>query len=190
MPISGIHIYIFCGCRIFKWVATTWLLNRVAGSQIAKFMGPTWGPPGSWRPHMGLMLAPWNLLSGMVSPVMTTGQQVPLRAVPLVIAIGIWYTYVTTVPKIMFRVWEIFETCHSIPMITSALDLKAHGDWLAILKLLKPLNNCQVELVHITYSDVICRRILLCISKIVLQDIDVMHKLFTNPTWSQVIYGN
>ena len=26
-------------------------------SQIAKFMGPTWGPPGSCRPQMGLMLA-------------------------------------------------------------------------------------------------------------------------------------
>ena len=33
-------------------------------SQIAKFMGPTWGPPGSCRPQMGPMLAPWTLLSG------------------------------------------------------------------------------------------------------------------------------
>ena len=30
-------------------------------SQIAKFMGPTWGPPGSCRPQMGPMLAPMNL---------------------------------------------------------------------------------------------------------------------------------
>ena len=31
-------------------------------SQIAKFMGPTWGPPGSCRPQMGPMLAgPVNL---------------------------------------------------------------------------------------------------------------------------------
>ena len=30
----------------------------------AKFMGPTWGPPGSSRPQMGPMLAPWTLLSG------------------------------------------------------------------------------------------------------------------------------
>ena len=35
-------------------------------SQIAKFMGPTWGPPGSCRPQMGPMLAPWILLSGIV----------------------------------------------------------------------------------------------------------------------------
>ena len=35
-------------------------------SQIAKLMGPTWGPPGSCRPQMGPMLAPWTLLSGVV----------------------------------------------------------------------------------------------------------------------------
>ena len=34
-------------------------------SQIAKFMGPSWGPPGSCRPHMGLMLVSWTLLSGV-----------------------------------------------------------------------------------------------------------------------------
>ena len=32
--------------------------------QIARFMRPTWGPPGSCRPKMGPMLAPWTLLSG------------------------------------------------------------------------------------------------------------------------------
>ena len=35
------------------------------GSLIAKFMGPTWGPPGPCRPQMGPMLAPWTLLSGV-----------------------------------------------------------------------------------------------------------------------------
>ena len=34
-------------------------------SQIAKFMGPTWGPPGSCQPQMGPMLAPWTLLTGI-----------------------------------------------------------------------------------------------------------------------------
>ena len=33
-------------------------------TQIAKFMGPTWGPPGSCWPQMGPMLAPLTLLSG------------------------------------------------------------------------------------------------------------------------------
>ena len=32
-------------------------------SQIARFMGPTWCPPGSCRPQMGRMLAPWTSLS-------------------------------------------------------------------------------------------------------------------------------
>ena len=35
-------------------------------SQITKFMGPTWGPPGSCWPQMGPMLAPLTLLSGVV----------------------------------------------------------------------------------------------------------------------------
>ena len=36
-------------------------------SQIAKFMGQTWGPPGSCRPQMGPMLVPWTLLSGLLA---------------------------------------------------------------------------------------------------------------------------
>ena len=32
-------------------------------TQIAKLTGQTWGPPGSCRPQMGPMLAPWTLLS-------------------------------------------------------------------------------------------------------------------------------
>ena len=38
--------------------------KRLIIPQIAKFMGPTWGPHGSCRPQMGPMLAPWTLLSG------------------------------------------------------------------------------------------------------------------------------
>ena len=33
------------------------------GPQIARFMGPTWGQPGSCRPQMAPMLAPWTMLS-------------------------------------------------------------------------------------------------------------------------------
>ena len=42
---------------------------RVTGpnSQIAKFMGPTWVPPGSCRTQMGPMLAPWTCCQGMLS---------------------------------------------------------------------------------------------------------------------------
>ena len=41
-----------------------WILSG-EWSQIAKFMGPAWGPPGSCRSQMGPMLAPWTLLSGI-----------------------------------------------------------------------------------------------------------------------------
>ena len=37
-------------------------------TQIARFMGPTWGPPGSCRPQMGPTLAPLALLSGYTPP--------------------------------------------------------------------------------------------------------------------------
>ena len=42
--------------------------------QIAKFMGPTWGPPGSCRPQIGPMLTPWTLLSGTAWLAATTEQ--------------------------------------------------------------------------------------------------------------------
>ena len=35
-----------------------------ARAETAKLLGPTWGPPGSCRPQMGPMLAPWTFLSG------------------------------------------------------------------------------------------------------------------------------
>ena len=35
-------------------------------AQIARFMWPTWGPPGTYRPQMGPTLAPWTLLSGCI----------------------------------------------------------------------------------------------------------------------------
>ena len=38
--------------------------STIVSTPVAKFMGPTWGPPGSCRPQMGPMLAPWTLLSG------------------------------------------------------------------------------------------------------------------------------
>ena len=40
--------------------------NWLMLTQKAKFMGPTWDPPGSCRPQMGPMSAPWTLLSGYV----------------------------------------------------------------------------------------------------------------------------
>ena len=56
-----------------KWPVTRKMFpfdNFIMTTQIAKFMGPTWGPPGSCRPQMGPMLAPLILLLGKY-PVMT-----------------------------------------------------------------------------------------------------------------------
>ena len=49
------------GNKPTKWCCQ---LSEFSWSQIAKFMGPTWGPPGSCRPQMGPVLAPWTLLWG------------------------------------------------------------------------------------------------------------------------------
>ena len=39
-------------------------IDQTKTPQIAKFMGPTWGPSGADRTQVGPMLAPWTLLSG------------------------------------------------------------------------------------------------------------------------------
>ena len=44
------------------------LHDDVMTSEIARFMRPTWGPPGDNRTQVGPMLAPWTLLSGMAFP--------------------------------------------------------------------------------------------------------------------------
>ena len=49
----------------------------------AKFMGPTWGPPGSCRPQMGPMLAPGTLLSGMVSVFVQKAMHISISELPL-----------------------------------------------------------------------------------------------------------
>ena len=45
------------------WVCT----QPMRDVTIAMFMGPTWGPSGADRTQVGLMLAPWTLLSGNVT---------------------------------------------------------------------------------------------------------------------------
>ena len=41
-----------------------WWVPNTKGPHIAKFMGPTWGPPGSCRSQMGPNLAPWPCYQG------------------------------------------------------------------------------------------------------------------------------
>ena len=57
----GVHQRIYAALGQYDIVTGVALIT----SQRTKFMGPTWGPPGSYRPQMGPMLATWTLLSGI-----------------------------------------------------------------------------------------------------------------------------
>ena len=49
-------------------------------------MGPTWGPPGSCRPQLGPMLAPWTLLLG-----------ISWKSIPLIMSCSqLWNNYSVT----------------------------------------------------------------------------------------------
>ena len=48
--------------KFSKSIKRNWNLMT---SQIARFMGPTWGPYGSCRPQVDPKLIPWTLISGM-----------------------------------------------------------------------------------------------------------------------------
>ena len=73
MPTFPTHILIYNTslkiCTVALCFFCYGLVSINNPSQIAKFMGPTWGPPWSCRPQMGPMLAPQTLLSGLFSSV-------------------------------------------------------------------------------------------------------------------------
>ena len=53
-------------CAIMRLLRPIRMLSPLSiQSQKAKFMRPTWGPPGSCRTQMGSMWAPWTWLSGV-----------------------------------------------------------------------------------------------------------------------------
>ena len=72
--------------RHLRWphtlpVQTAWpgIPTHAAGrvcspSQMARFMGPTWGLTGAERTQVGPMLAPWTLLSGCLHQAESTGR--------------------------------------------------------------------------------------------------------------------
>ena len=64
LALSGKLCDVFCQFVGWPWMG--YIKSALQSiSQIARFMGPTWGPSGSCRPQMGPMLAPWTLLSGL-----------------------------------------------------------------------------------------------------------------------------
>ena len=56
-------------CRLTASIhyPNSWLVAKI--SLIARFMGPTWGPSGADSTQVGPMLAPWTLLSGIISKI-------------------------------------------------------------------------------------------------------------------------
>ena len=65
----GEHVVIFYSNNVSYDMITAYMYSKMEHSQITKFMGPTWGPPGSCRPQMVPMLAPWTLPSGFLPSV-------------------------------------------------------------------------------------------------------------------------
>ena len=63
-----IYIYTYVLNELACWPLGQWDIPISEWIQWDKLMGPTWGPPGSCRPQMGPILAPWTLLSGSVRP--------------------------------------------------------------------------------------------------------------------------
>ena len=47
-------------------IPLTGMLSGAWCDQLARFMRPTWGPPGADRTQVAPMLAPWTLLSGCI----------------------------------------------------------------------------------------------------------------------------
>ena len=99
-------------------------------SRIARFLGPTWGPPGSCRPQMGPMLAPWTLLSGFV-----------------VFAIQHWPM---VSPHNESLRWKTSQ-CHDVLMIHSDIVLRCL--YCVILCFCAPLS---VDFIHVLQNCFIC----------------------------------
>ena len=74
-------------------------------TKIARIMGPTWGPPGSCRPQMGPMLAPWTLLSGKRS-------------------LRVTYTNIAEHGKNSFRCWAVLTNITTYLIFLSSFNTK------------------------------------------------------------------
>ena len=86
---------------------------------IARFMGPTWGPPGTARTQVGPMLTPWTLLSGKNitwhtqcitahtrSLLAQEGNMCNTLLVDGLVPLGVWPAAGTTMTKFGFRVFK------------------------------------------------------------------------------------
>ena len=71
MGFCGIWSMCFCGfvccCYMSAWYHHVTSNSLMWSSQIARFVGPTWGPSGADMKQADPILAPWTLLSGFTS---------------------------------------------------------------------------------------------------------------------------
>ena len=65
IPSRGFNVLQQLSVRVLK---DFWGGIYNVGTQIARFMGQTWGPLGTCQPKVGPMSTPWTLLSGCVFP--------------------------------------------------------------------------------------------------------------------------
>ena len=93
-------------------------------SQIARFMGPTRGPPGSCRPQMGPMLVPWTLLSGINYKVVmeTTFRELPIQYLKSCLSQSSFYTQPCPTDEMHLKImttillrpqYHLFQICSS-----------------------------------------------------------------------------
>ena len=77
---SSLYFPVFDKTLIFN--NTVWFLIL---KNYPKFRGPTWGPPGTCRPQVGPILAPWALLSGQCTMMLCIRprSQVPAKHGPV-----------------------------------------------------------------------------------------------------------
>ena len=90
----------------------------VVHTKIAKIMGPTWGPPGSYLPQMGPMINPWTLLSGyflLKKPCIS------------ILPLGVIKTSKTVMPAHQHK---INETCQQICKSYIYIYLYIYSNWI------------------------------------------------------------
>ena len=91
---------------------------------IARYMGPTWGPPGSCRPQMGPMLAPCTLLSGTTPscPKLHPGRLDRIKTLKCAVCYIAWYgkpwsviifQHKTAMLSMIFKQFKIQLSCCS-----------------------------------------------------------------------------
>ena len=102
---------------------TIWIKQGQNPSQIAKFMGPTWGPPGSCRPQIALILAPWTLSSGFTAPhgCYLIDEKIPGICMVIVNVMGkrdiarfSWRTYMCVAGQYFTSIWSVYIIDKSI----------------------------------------------------------------------------